>query len=153
MPSSRRRRPKGITFEQSVALRVRSLRERHGFSQQDLADKLASYGIALDRSAVARLERGQRGISLEEAMYLALALDVAPVHLIVDPDGELPIVMAGKSSPLVTPFQARGWIRGEFPLFEQDIKIYLSEIPLEEFERRFQRRERDQVAPVEEERS
>jgi transcriptional regulator with XRE-family HTH domain len=152
MPSNRRRRPKGITFEQSVALRVRRLRERHGLSQQDLADKLASYGIALDRSAVARLERGRRGISLEEAMYLALAIDVAPVHLIVDPDGELPIVI-GKTSPPVAPFEARGWIRGEIPLYEQDIKIYLSEIPLEEFERRFQRRERDQVAPVEEERS
>jgi transcriptional regulator with XRE-family HTH domain len=121
-----------LTFDQTVARRVRALRERHGWSQQDLVDKLKNFGMPIDRSAVARLENGRRAVSLEEAMRLAFALNVAPVHLLVDPDSDEPIVpVVGHE---LEPWAARAWIRGQKPIMWQEPRVYFSEIPKSEFE-------------------
>jgi transcriptional regulator with XRE-family HTH domain len=120
-----------LTFDQSVARRVRALRARHGWSQQDLVDKLTNFGMPIDRSAIARLENGRRGVSLAETMHLAFALNVAPIHLLVDPDGEEPITPTPGDT--LEPEEARKWIRGELPLVFQDPRVYFSEIPEAEF--------------------
>jgi transcriptional regulator with XRE-family HTH domain len=123
-----------LTFDQSVARRVRYLRERHSWSQQDLATKLANFGMPIDRSAVARLENGKRAVSLEEAMRLAFALNVAPVHLFVDPDGDEPITPTPGAE--LSPEEARAWIRGDMAMPWQDRRFYFSAIPDAEFEGR-----------------
>jgi transcriptional regulator with XRE-family HTH domain len=120
-----------VTFSQSVARRVRDLRERHRMTQQDLATALANFGTPIDRSAVARLEKGERILSLDETMHLARALHIAPVHLLVDPDGDEPI----RITPQVEaePWEARAWIRGQRPI-AQDARFYFMNIPAAEFE-------------------
>jgi transcriptional regulator with XRE-family HTH domain len=121
-----------FTFDQSVARRVRQLRERHGMTQQDLATALSNWGMPIDRSAIARLENGKRAVSLEEAMRLAFVLHVAPVHLLVDPDNDEPI--APTAGAELKPWEARAWIRGQRPMMGQDPRSYFTNVPTSEFE-------------------
>jgi transcriptional regulator with XRE-family HTH domain len=69
------------TPAQTAIGRIRELRQRHGWTQQQLTDRLNQLGAHTDRAAVARVELGQRSLALDEAFLYALALDVAPVHL------------------------------------------------------------------------
>lgn len=125
------------TFEQITARRVRYLRERLGWSQQDLADKLANFKMPIDRSALARLETGKRGVSIDEMARLAFALNVAPVNLMTDTE-------AGDDEPMtpaipgmeVSPEDARAWIRGYKPLPAQDPRVYFMTVSQAEFEAR-----------------
>jgi transcriptional regulator with XRE-family HTH domain len=120
------------TFEQTAARRVRYLRERLGWSQRDLADRLRNLGAPIDRASVARLETGKRGLSVDEAMRLAAALNVAPVHLLVDPDGDEPV--QATPTDQLTPAEARDWIRGAMPLVSQDPRGYRMNVPRAEVE-------------------
>ena len=122
------------TLDRSLQRRVRTLREHQGLSQQDLADRLKELGIAMDRSAIARLENGRRGISVPEMLFLALALSVAPVHLLVNPDSDEPIAVIPDGLPH-PPAEIRAWIRGELPISPQNVKTYFTEAPLSELER------------------
>ncbi len=120
------------TPDQTTRERVRELRKRHGWTQQDLADVLNRIGAQTDRVAVAKVELGQRGLSLYEALQYALALDVAPVHLIVPVDNDERL-MLGANFVDCTPTELRAWIRGQRPLLPQDPRIYFAEIPREEW--------------------
>ena len=59
------------------------------------------------------------------------ALHVAPVHLLVDPDGEEPIAITPGVE--AEPWEARAWIRGQRPI-GQDARFYFMNIPAAEFE-------------------
>lgn len=59
-------------------LRVRELRKRAGLSQQALA---AAAGV--DQSAISRIERGQRDVSLTTLAAIARALRVPMKRLLV----------------------------------------------------------------------
>jgi transcriptional regulator with XRE-family HTH domain len=120
--------PSKITAE-----RVRELRKRHGWTQQQLADVLNRLGAHTDRAAVAKVELGQRGLPLEEAFWYALALDVAPVHLFVPTDSEEPIQVAANIT-FDNPAEMRRWIRGIEPHIAQDPRFYFHAVPREELE-------------------
>lgn len=57
---------------------VRTLRlaQRTPLSQEDLAGRLAAEGVLVDRSALARIEGGQRLVKDTEAIAIAAALRV-----------------------------------------------------------------------------
>ncbi len=122
------------TPEQTARERIRELRKRHGWTQQDLARELNLIGgTKIDRAAVAKVELGQRGLSLSEFLRYALALDVAPVHLLAHPDGDEPLTLGSFEA---SPLEMRAWIRGERPFFNQNARFYLSEVPKQEFDER-----------------
>jgi transcriptional regulator with XRE-family HTH domain len=58
-------------------LRLRALRKRHGWSQEDLAIE-----AGLDRTYVSSIERGKRNISLINILKLSEALGVSPGTLL-----------------------------------------------------------------------
>lgn len=119
------------TLRQTTAEQTRELRKRRGMTQQDLADRLNHLGAQIDRTAVAKIEAGNRELALAELFAFALALDVAPVHLLVPIDSDEPIRLAPNLE--ASPYETRAWIRGAMPLF-QDPRAYFSTVPTTEFE-------------------
>jgi transcriptional regulator with XRE-family HTH domain len=70
------------------ARRIREVRSRRGLSQQTVVERLRALGIEkMDQTIVSRIESGARRVTLDEALALALALDVSPVSLYL-PHGE-----------------------------------------------------------------
>jgi transcriptional regulator with XRE-family HTH domain len=118
------------TLRQTTAEQIRTFRGRRGMSQQGLADRLNQLGARVDRSVVAKVESGKRAVSLEDAFRFALALDVAPVHLLVPIDSDEPIHLAPNME--ASPHEVRNWIRGFMPLF-QDPRVYFTSVPEKEF--------------------
>lgn len=82
---------------------------------QALADRCSSLGLPLDRSVLAKLEKGLRQtITVGEVLVLAKALEVPPLLLIIPVgDAELWEVFPGYEVP---PWSAAQWLAGEAPL-------------------------------------
>jgi transcriptional regulator with XRE-family HTH domain len=127
--------PDGILIKDpsyTAASRIREVRKRRGWSAQRLAQECARHGMPqLNRDVLANIESGRRkaGITLEELFTLALALNVAPVHLMVDTsDGPEATTAVGHFS--LPPKLAREWIIGKTPITPVvDPRIYFSEVP------------------------
>ncbi len=66
-----------------VGTNVRKIRlaQKVSVSQQDLAGRLAALGISIDRSAIARIERGDRYVLDYEAAAIARAFRVQVTEL------------------------------------------------------------------------
>jgi transcriptional regulator with XRE-family HTH domain len=120
---------------QVAAERIRALRKRHGWTQRQLADRLAELGSPVDRVAIAKIELGQRGLPLDEAFVFALALDVAPINLFL-PIEEEDVQVASRT--VASSATLRDWFVGKHPLGGpdggQDPRVYFSEVPAWEFE-------------------
>ena len=126
---SRRRRRENLTADQLVADQIRALRDRRGISQQQLADALG-----WTQSIVARIESGQRTISVSELLQISWALDVAPVHLLAASFRPQDVPIQGGLR--LAPKDAREWIRGETPIPGGDHRSYYDNISEEEWAER-----------------
>lgn len=114
------------------ASRMREVRRRRGWSQQDLADRLAELGEPTDRATLARTETRQRGLSLDDAMAYAAALGVAFVHMVCPLENEREVVVA--SDMVVPARQLREWVRGRVVLDPgDDERTFLAEAPKDEW--------------------
>lgn len=112
--------------------RLVEIRKAVGYpSQAALADRLDADGVHLGATAVARIETGQRGVKLDEAIALGAVLGVSPSWLLT-PD-------AARDMVAVTPeltaqaWVVRGWLAGE-PLGNRrvDERSLLAVLPEEE---------------------
>ena len=65
---------KGI--EKQIGINIRSLRERAGMTQDALAAKLQLMGCDITRSAIAKIEVGQRHLYPDEILLIKQILDV-----------------------------------------------------------------------------
>lgn len=63
--------------EQKFGQVMRALRTRAGFTQSQMAEQLLAFGIKVDTSAVTRMEKGTRGVRLNEAVAVARILCVS----------------------------------------------------------------------------
>lgn len=136
--------PPSMRPGQILAQQLRAVRERRRWNQQQLADRLAELGEPVDRSTIAKIENGSRQVSLDEALRLAAALEVSPVHLFADSPNEGPAGTKYGSAPArpqvrlaaklaVSPREARMWIRGQQPLRGADRKTFYTEVSDEEW--------------------
>jgi transcriptional regulator with XRE-family HTH domain len=73
---------------QVFAQRLREKREARGFTQTELAHLVTEAGQPMSKVALLRIERGERGLLLDEALALAQVLHVAPAHLLSPEDEE-----------------------------------------------------------------
>jgi len=65
-----------------VPRRIRQVREGLGWSQRELADRMAAYGFTgWSQSMLAKIEAGTRGVGVDELVCLAFAFGVSPVAL------------------------------------------------------------------------
>jgi transcriptional regulator with XRE-family HTH domain len=114
------KRPSEVTAEQ-----LRVLREQRPWTQQDLADRIRELGGVMDRAAIAKTETGRRGVSLDDALLFAAALNVSPSNLFVPRTGNDLLAVAPRRE--VPPSAARHWVRGEWPLAGDDERAFYAQ--------------------------
>jgi transcriptional regulator with XRE-family HTH domain len=118
---------------------LRRTRTALGLSAQQLADRVAELGGSLDRAAIAKIEADGRGdlkprrLQFDEALLLAAALGVSPLHLIVPRDDKTPVALAPHLTASAR--DARAWVRGARPLPGHPAGAYFSEVPPAEYGR------------------
>jgi transcriptional regulator with XRE-family HTH domain len=115
---------------QVFAERTREVRDRRRWSQQDLADRLSELGAPLDRAGIARLENGNRGISLDDAITLTVALGAQFMHMIIPLNRNAEMALAPALT--VRSSEARQWFRGMAWFREEDRRTYFTEVPDDE---------------------
>jgi transcriptional regulator with XRE-family HTH domain len=94
-----------------LAGQISHYRRQRGWSQRDLSNVLAErFDVTIDPATLARLETGQRRITVDEACMFAVALDV-PLESLLWPldESEAVSVAPGVS---VAPWQALEWSTG-----------------------------------------
>lgn len=64
-------------FDRQLGRRIQTYRQTQGLTQQQLAARLQIHRCDLTRSAVAKIEAGQRRISLRELKSFCIALEIA----------------------------------------------------------------------------
>lgn len=117
-----------LTPGEAFAEQMKKARRSAGVTQADLSARLERLGFHLSRAAILEIEKKSRRISLDEALAISAALDVAPVNMIVpfeddrvldDEAADLgygvfePVSKLKIGSALVMiPSEARSWIRG-----------------------------------------
>ncbi len=101
----------------TVAKRVKELRKERKWKQQDLANAMTAKGYPTDRSTVVRLETRKRGISVDDLVAVAAALNVSPGWLLLDAEagaGETEVAVVGNvRAPAWAAWQ---WVEGISPL-------------------------------------
>jgi hypothetical protein len=117
------------------------VRKRRDWSPADLAARCVALGAAdLTENVIeniesrsARASKRPRPVTVDELLILALALNVAPVHLLVppdDPDENYPVLGGVRESQ----FAVRAWIRGIGPIDpDADPREFGAEVPRGEF--------------------
>jgi transcriptional regulator with XRE-family HTH domain len=128
MPKAREKAPAAVS--QVFGKQVQAARERLRLTQADLATRLARLGLPTHQATVARLETGGRRVSVDDALALAAALGVSPLHLFAasythDPVPVTPKVEAG-------PAQMRRWLSGQVQLPGLDEESFFEMVPDEE---------------------
>lgn len=110
-----------------LARMVAEIRGRRGWSQAQLSAEVRALGLNLDRPAISKIESGLRNVTLDEAFTLAVALDVAPVHLFLPRDNGDRVTL----TPVViySPEDARKWFRGTGVPPRGEESVYRSEVP------------------------
>lgn len=98
-----------------VGERVAHFRKRvgdKGITAQALADRCASLGHPLDRTVIAKLEKGLRqSVTVADLVVLAAALGVSPTALVVPIDQtETVEILPGQE---VASYEAMTWLTGE----------------------------------------
>jgi hypothetical protein len=80
----------------------------------------------LNRSVISNIENGRRRyVAVEEAFVLARALEVAPVDLMIPGPADREVTVTPVET--ATARAAREWMRGETPLPDTDMDIFLGQ--------------------------
>jgi transcriptional regulator with XRE-family HTH domain len=126
----------GITTSDLAAIRVKDLRRRRGVTAAQFAARCTALGApAITTNVIANIETRRREITLNELMVFALALDVAPIHLLnpaTTGTARNPAGAADQARPLALtstvqvddPDLAGRWIHGEQALPVSDERLY-----------------------------
>jgi transcriptional regulator with XRE-family HTH domain len=118
-----------MTERRRRRLRIREVRERHGFSQAWVAGELERLtGHRWHQAQVAKIEAGERRLTVSEALHFAAVLRASPVHIFVDPNRTA--MKIGRRR--VSTRDLRRWVRGERPLLARDASVFFTEVPKEE---------------------
>jgi transcriptional regulator with XRE-family HTH domain len=119
--------PAPISVGEAFAARLRQARQEREWRQQDLAAAVTELGLPMDRTTLAKIEKGQRQPRLEEFVALAAALGVDPGRLLVTEDAygsESDVRVAPRLTVSADTF--RSWLRGAMPLNPEDETSYFT---------------------------
>jgi transcriptional regulator with XRE-family HTH domain len=68
--------------------RLRETRKSRDMTQGDLGSRMREAGYPMDKAAVQRVEKGERGISLDEALAFIAVLSAVPAQMLTPPGDE-----------------------------------------------------------------
>lgn len=115
------------------AAHMRKAREHVGLTQAGLAQTLREqFGLRFERQAVLEIEKGKRRVSLDEAVAICAALDIAPVYAFTPWEEDSASLKVGGG--LLSPEHARGWVTGrqhgpESSYPEAMLRFYYTNVP------------------------
>jgi transcriptional regulator with XRE-family HTH domain len=66
-----------VKIEKAIGKNIRNLREQKGLTQEELSTKLQLYGCDITRSALAKIEVGQRHLYPDEILLIKKILQVS----------------------------------------------------------------------------
>lgn len=98
----------------TVAENLVRLRERRGLTTRQLSGMLERAGRPIPASGITRMEQAKRGVTTDELVALAAALNVSPAALLLPPDARQPIEITGAGE--VDGFVAWQWMWSAQPL-------------------------------------
>lgn len=111
--------------------RLKAIRQRRGWTQAQMAEMCADFGEPIDRSVIAKIEGGKRGVGLNEALTLSAVLVVSPVFMFFPEDPREKVAIGALVRPAAG--TARKWVQGHRPLsMEDDLKAWESEVIAEQ---------------------
>jgi transcriptional regulator with XRE-family HTH domain len=122
-------RDRGQTVTATVVAQLRRLRRRREVTAAELAQRCQALGAAeITEHVIRNIEVGRRTVSVDQLTVLALALDVAPAHLLCparpregQPEPE-PIRVT--ETVLAEPDEYAHWVRGDAPLPQGDEQAF-----------------------------
>jgi transcriptional regulator with XRE-family HTH domain len=100
--------------------RLSAERKRKGWTQRRLGERMAAIGSPIDRSVLAKIEAGGRKVTVDEVIAFAYALGVPPMSLLLPPDNQGEVNLAGGVSVPVG--RARAWWREADPLTDDYVE-------------------------------
>lgn len=111
------------TPSKTFARQLKLARRQAGLTQEALAERIKELGGGLHATAITRIERGDRAVTLDELALIARALTVSPLYLMfpIDDNTDVRLAPADKTHE---PFRVRMWSRGEAPLLIDQAKQY-----------------------------
>jgi transcriptional regulator with XRE-family HTH domain len=111
-----------------VGKRVKALRERHGWDQSELSQRLATVGLEYAQPTISRIERGERELSTTELFSFAGVLHVSPLELVTPAEDDAVEAAGG----VLDPAKLRGWVRGFAAPPELDALAFYDAMPANE---------------------
>lgn len=99
---------------QTVAANLARLRRQRGLTTRQLSGLLERNGRNIPASGITRMEKGDRLVTVDELVALAVALDVNPAMLLLPPTVEGDVHLTGGGQ--VPAIKAWDWFRKDMPL-------------------------------------
>lgn len=115
----------GIRASDLIAGQLKQLRARRKLTVKDLAARCQELGgTELTANVLTNIEVRRRDVSADELLLLALALDVAPIHLLTPPP-DAATGLAVTPDVVADPEAAALWVRGDAALLPSRAAAYL----------------------------
>lgn len=123
--------PKNIqTPAGAFSERLKQVRDKRGWSQAKLAQRLVELGYPMSRETLAKIETGgtrAENVTLNDVLAISFALGVPPVEMMAT-YGQESRIRVVKGTPAATTEVVRGWISGAWPLADEDPFVYYGEL-------------------------
>jgi transcriptional regulator with XRE-family HTH domain len=113
-PTNKRRANQLGPTGQAVAVNVARIRVALGLSTYKLSERLTNLGRPIAASAISKIEGGTRRVDADDLMALAVALDVPPSALLLEPVSEGPLVLLDDYEDMAA--VVWDWAEGKGPL-------------------------------------
>ena len=135
----------GPTAE-TVAQNLRRIRELRGLSTYELSDRLAERGRPISPSGLAKIERGERRVDVDDLAALAVGVGVNPSALLLPPTDDRTLLVRVTGGGPVTARAAWDWADGLHPLLPVEGQEESSQLEYELYARPEGRRQRSRPA-------
>jgi transcriptional regulator with XRE-family HTH domain len=115
-------------LDQVIGRQVKAARKMLWPTQEDLARRLTERGVPTHQTTIARLERGERSLTVEDIFAVAATLSISPLHLLAGTytNESVPVLPTLPPQP---PSRMIAWLRGDYALAGTDTENFATVLP------------------------